>query len=44
MSRGVAARPFGADRVSVTAGLAEGEQVVVRPPADLRDRSRVKTK
>ena len=44
VARGVAARPFGADRVSVTAGLAEGEQVVVRPPADLRDRSRVKTK
>jgi RND family efflux transporter MFP subunit len=44
MSRGVAARPYGADRVSVTAGLAEGEQVVVRPPADLRDRARVKAK
>lgn len=44
MSRGVAARPYGSDRVSVTAGLAEGEQVVVRPPADLRDRARVKTK
>jgi HlyD family secretion protein len=44
MSRGVAARPYGADRVSVTAGLAEGEQVVVLPPADLRDRARVKTK
>ena len=44
VSRGVAARAFGADRVTVTAGLAEGEQVVVRPPADLRDRTRVRTK
>ena len=44
VSRGVAARPFGTDRMTVTAGLAEGEQVVIGPPADLRDRARVKTK
>lgn len=44
VARGVATRPYGADRVTVTAGLVEGEQVVVRPPADLRDRSRVKVK
>ena len=44
MSRGVAARPFGDARVTVSAGLAEGEPVVVRPPADLRDGTRVKTK
>ena len=44
VARGVAARPYGADRVTVTAGLVEGEQVVIRPPADLGDRSRVKVK
>ena len=44
VSRGVAARPFGDARVTVSAGLAEGEAVVVRPPADLRDGTRVKTK
>jgi len=44
VARGVAARPYGADRVTVTAGLIEGEQVVVRPPADLDDRARVKVK
>lgn len=44
IARGVAARPFGTDRMTVTAGLAEGEQVVIGPPADLRDRARVKTK
>ena len=44
VARGVAARPFGTDRMTVTAGLAEGEQVVIGPPADLHDRARVKTK
>lgn len=44
VARGVAARPYGPDRVTVTAGLVAGEEVVIRPPADLGDGSRVKVK
>jgi RND family efflux transporter MFP subunit len=42
--RGVSPRPFGADRVSVSGGLAAGEAVVLEAPPELKDNSRVRIK
>ncbi|HET7498603.1 MAG TPA: efflux RND transporter periplasmic adaptor subunit [Candidatus Eisenbacteria bacterium] len=40
--RSVGPRPYGADRVVVSGGLAPGELVVLDPPAALADGSRIK--
>ena len=42
--RGVSPRPLGADRVSVSGGLAAGEAVVVEAPPELKDKSRIRIK
>lgn len=42
--RNVGPRPYGANRVVVTGGLAPGEMVVVDPPAALSDGAKISTK
>lgn len=44
MARSVTPRPLGPDRVSVSAGLAAGEKVVVEAPEGIADRSRVRAR
>ena len=44
VARSVSPRPIGPDRVSVSAGLAAGEKVVVEAPEGLADRSRVRVR
>jgi RND family efflux transporter MFP subunit len=42
--RAVSPRPLGADRVSVSGGLAAGEAVVLEAPPELKDKSRVRVR
>lgn len=42
VERSVSPRPYSADRVAVSGGLAAGEMVVVDAPAELKDKTRVR--
>ena len=44
VARSVSPRPLGPDRVSVSAGLAPGDRVVVEAPDELTDRARVRAR